>query len=88
MLSCSLRVASSCGCARLAAAIKSRFKHGGTSGGKAKPEYSTWVSMLARCYNPKTKAYQNYGGRGITVCERWRHSYPNFLADMGPDHRE
>jgi len=41
--------------------------------------------MLLRCFNPKTLAYKNYGGRGITVCERWQgeHGFENFLADMG-----
>lgn len=39
--------------------------------------------MIARCYNPNTRAFPNYGGRGITVCARWRHSYENFLDDMG-----
>lgn len=41
--------------------------------------------MLARCRNPKVKRYAHYGGRGITVCERWQgpHGYQNFLADMG-----
>ena len=39
--------------------------------------------MLARCYNPSHPAYKYYGGRGIGVCERWRHDYEAFLADMG-----
>jgi hypothetical protein len=39
--------------------------------------------MIQRCTNPNTSKFHNYGGRGITVCERWRHSFPNFLADMG-----
>jgi hypothetical protein len=39
--------------------------------------------MKARCFYPQHRAYRWYGGRGITVCERWRHSFKNFLADMG-----
>jgi len=38
--------------------------------------------MIQRCVNPKAKGFQNYGGRGIAVCERWR-TFENFLADMG-----
>ena len=44
--------------------------------------YKTWWHMVERCENPKNPAYKNYGGRGITVCERW-HDPRNFLADMG-----
>jgi hypothetical protein len=39
--------------------------------------------MLSRCFNKNADAYANYGGRGITVCERWRRDYPAFVADMG-----
>jgi hypothetical protein len=39
--------------------------------------------MLARCYNPKNPRYADYGGRGITVCDAWRHDFSAFLADMG-----
>lgn len=45
-------------------------------------EYSTWRDMRSRCTNPHVKNYKNYGGRGISVCERW-NDFDNFLADMG-----
>lgn len=44
--------------------------------------YSCWSGMVARCRNPKATAYQQYGGSGITVCERWTE-FSAFLADMG-----
>ena len=46
-------------------------------------EFKTWARMLNRCYNTRTPAYPQYGGRGIRVCARWRHSFPHFLSDMG-----
>lgn len=45
-------------------------------------EYRVWIDMIRRCENPKNKSYANYGGRGITVCERWR-LFEHFIADMG-----
>lgn len=50
---------------------------------KSAPEYMVWASMIARCENPNTSNYLYYGGRGITVCRRWRESYTAFLEDMG-----
>lgn len=51
--------------------------------GKSKTRtYHVWSSMKARCSNPANDAYARYGGRGITVCERW-FAYENFHADMG-----
>ena len=46
------------------------------------PEYHAWVDMKQRCLNPNAKNYSYYGGRGITVCDRWLN-FKNFLADMG-----
>jgi hypothetical protein len=50
---------------------------------KHTPEYRAWSNMLTRCTNPRNKSYANYGARGITVCDRWRHSFEAFLADVG-----
>ena len=57
-------------------------KHGDCINGKSTTEYRTWSMMIQRCENKKLPSYLDYGGRGITVCERW-HKYENFLADMG-----
>lgn len=46
------------------------------------PIYKLWAGILSRCYNPKVFIYKYYGGRGITVCERW-FKFENFYADMG-----
>lgn len=65
----------SCGCFR-------RVKHGNRRGTFTSSEYHAWSSMRARCNNPKHAAYNNYGGRGISVCSRWK-SFVAFLSDLG-----
>jgi hypothetical protein len=45
--------------------------------------YRVWAAMRNRCQNPKVKSFNDYGGRGIKVCERWQ-SFETFLVDMGP----
>ncbi len=65
----------SCGC-------RHKIKHGCSSGKRTKT-YKTWMSMLERCFSSSCPAYPNYGGRGITVCERWKVSFIDFLSDMG-----
>lgn len=47
------------------------------------PLYGAWGQMITRCTNPNDKSYPDYGGRGITVCDRWRNSFEAFLTDMG-----
>lgn len=69
----------SCGCL-LAETLRSR----NTTHGKVRtPEYRAWSGMNNRCFNPRNKAFANYGGRGITVCDAWRASFERFLRDMG-----
>lgn len=78
----------SCGCLQREGVAQWARKHGhcvGINEGKhVSREYTTYYSMLWRCYEPKQKYYKNYGGRGIKVCARWRKSFQNFLSDMGP----
>lgn len=60
------------------------YRGGGViHGGSYTPGYRVWAAMLRRCTNANAADYPRYGGRGITVCDRWRF-YENFLADMGP----
>ncbi len=47
------------------------------------PEWIVWQGIRARCFNPNSPNFKNYGGIGITVCERWRHSFEAFFEDMG-----
>ena len=47
------------------------------------PLYSVWASMKDRCNNPNHPSYPRYGGRGIMVCDRWRHDFHMFVCDMG-----
>jgi hypothetical protein len=47
------------------------------------PVYSVWQGVKRRCLNPNFKHFARYGGRGITICDRWKHDFPAFLADMG-----
>jgi hypothetical protein len=57
--------------------------HGHARTGAVSPEYVAWSHMRQRCSNPDDPEYVNYGGRGITVCDRWLESFQWFLDDLG-----
>jgi hypothetical protein len=61
-----------------------QLKHGHFVGGKPTSEWRAWDSMLARCYCAGHTNFARYGGKGVAVCERWRHDFATFLSDMGP----
>lgn len=66
----------SCGCLHL----ESITKHGNTT----HPLWKTWNMMIGRCYDARVNGFESYGGRGISVCDRWKNSFDNFVSDMGP----
>lgn len=71
---------SSCGCLHRERTGDTHRKHGHS---QRSPEYNIWNHMRQRCQNTSNPSYDRYGGRGITVSERWG-SFENFYADMGP----
>lgn len=73
----------SCGCWRdemMHDIMPQRLRRHGQTGTTL---YVRWLGIIARCTNPNVPAYKNYGGRGITMCPRWRDSFATFAADMG-----
>jgi len=76
--------AKSCGCLQKEKVSNVMRSHGFSCGSSQfVEEYHAWIAMKARCYNEKCKSYSGYGGRGISICERWRESVGNFISDMG-----
>lgn len=59
-----------------------KIKHGHSIEGSRSATYVVWCVMIQRCTNPKNPTFPRYGGRGISVCKRWRN-FPAFLRDMG-----
>jgi hypothetical protein len=59
-------------------------KHGQSRRTGWSSEYSTWKAIKNRCLRPSFKSYRHYGGRGISVCPEWIHSFEQFFLDMGP----
>lgn len=74
----------SCGCLSMKRLSERSTTHGATKGHQRTREYKIWEGMKRRCLYPDEVNYKNYGGRGIKICHEWRHSFPTFLADMGP----
>jgi hypothetical protein len=86
-----------CDCGKITEALACNLKKGHTKScgclvygtrnqthGKSRTStWRVWSLMKDRCLNKSSKSFENYGARGITVCERWLHSFENFLADMG-----
>lgn len=73
----------SCGCFHKEIAAENARTLGLRHGRYGTPEYKAWQSMKNRCYLTTHDSYKNYGGRGITVCDRWRSSFEAFFEDMG-----
>lgn len=59
-----------------------------THGMKGTAPYKCYWNMRSRCTNPNHPRFKDWGGRGITICDRWMESFENFWADMGPTYSE
>ncbi len=70
----------SCGCWRSYVCRTKATRHGMTK----TTEHRAWVEMRRRCYDSTRPGYEDYGGRGISVCEEWRDSFESFYSYMGP----
>lgn len=73
----------SCGCLKRERDKNLFVSHGHCRGGTRPTEYNIWSGMITRCTNQRNHGFRYYGARGITVCDKWRASFPAFLADMG-----
>lgn len=84
-----------CDCGKETVVQKGHLKNGHTKscgcqvctlpvhGMRNTPEYKAWVGMRERCYKKDRPNFHLYGGRGITVCDRWQENFENFFLDMG-----
>jgi len=73
----------SCGCFQRELNVARSTTHGHKSRMTPSSEYLSWTNLKKRCLDSSNTAYPDYGGRGITVCDRWKNSFQAFLDDMG-----
>lgn len=76
----------SCGCLKRETSRMTGLanrRHGASASGRRTTTYRSWESMKSRCLNPDDHAYNDYGGRGIFICQQWQESFESFLIDMG-----
>ena len=76
----------SCGCLALDTAKEVKTTHGHSRAGKngtASPEYKAWQRMKHDCHNPRSKRFSGWGGRGISVCPKWRNNFEAFFEHIG-----
>jgi hypothetical protein len=77
----------SCGCLNIDRTKERSTKHGQSGnrdqGRKASPTYISWSAMRQRVLDPNAEKYPQYGALGVTICDRWKDSFENFLADLG-----
>ena len=80
-------VTRSCGCLKSEIsrqrAVARNTTHGWAPHHDRTGEYRAWVGARNRCLDPNNASWKHYGGRGITICDRWRHSFEHFISDMG-----
>jgi hypothetical protein len=74
--------AQSCGCRKAELIGRRARRHGHHINGRPSPTYASWTAMMHRCTCPTAPDWKRYGGRGVSVTERW-YLFENFLADMG-----
>ncbi len=73
----------SCGCLRMETTVERSTKHGAAKRGQKTRAYNVWCGIIKRCTNPNTADWENYGGRGISICKEWAESFECFLQDVG-----
>lgn len=73
----------SCGCIRKEKVAALKYKHGESRKGKWSLEFRAWCAAKERCYNVNMEHYENYGGRGIKMCDEWKNDFSAFLSHIG-----